>query len=262
MVAILASTCSAADNEDFADYKIQKLGETGYLYCNDTDSRQAAAIPEFYQPVAWMLPDCSRVVHSDDKYNIRDDNWTLVINSTTIDDLGVYHCMLQDPNISDSSNFYLVKVGLNSEGPYFFDMWEKYMWPTIISICSLFGFLLLAVICILLYIFRYIPPEKRGGGSDAGSDSSSRHGDGEHDQTLHKLDHRKEHEIDVNHKEHNAYENPSFHDGDDGKEHQHNGGMDLHEAKQNEAHHVYADVRDHHKTVEERGSSDEEATTF
>lgn len=257
MVAILASTCSAADNEDFADYKIQALGETGFLYCNDTDSRQAAAIPEFYQPVAWMLPNCSRVDHDDAKYNIRDDNWTLVINSTTTKDLGVYHCMLQGPNNSDPSNFYLVKVGLNSEGPYFFDMWEKYMWPTIISICALFGFLLLAVICILLYIFRYIPPEKRGGGSDVGSDSGSRHGDGEHEHTLHN--HHKEHE-EVNHKEHNAYENPSYHDGDDDKEHR-NGGIDLHEAKQNEAHHVYADVRGHHTTVEHE-SSDEEATTF
>lgn len=165
-VAMQTYLCRAADNEDFADFKIQELGETATLYCNSTESIQARAIPQLYEPVAWILPNLSRVDENvtDQKFGLRENNWALVINDTLLEDLGVYHCMLL--NNSQNGNYYLVKVGLNAEGPYFFDMWEKYMWPTIIGICSFFGFLLLAAIAILIYHFRYIPPKEDSDSDD------------------------------------------------------------------------------------------------
>jgi len=83
------------------------------------------------------------------------DNWTLTINNTDVNDLGQYHCMFY--NESAPRPWYLVKVALNLRGPYFDVLWDKYKTPTIIGICALFGFLLLALVIILIYHFRYIP---------------------------------------------------------------------------------------------------------
>lgn len=216
-IVLQTDLCHAADNEDFADFHIEKLGETAFLYCNSTTSNQAKAIPQFYEPIAWMLPNLKRVDRNDEKYELQENNWTLVVNGTVLEDLGVYHCMLL--NDSHSGNYYLVKVGLNAEGPYFFDMWEKYMWPTIIAICCFFGFLFLAAVAVVLYHFRYIPPKKD---DDDDDDESEREAEVKADGDSIKASSLADDEIHVaaslppyNGNGPYNYENPSFKEDED-----------------------------------------------
>lgn len=255
LVAILVSLCDgAADNDAFTDFKISGLGETGELNCNSSDSEQSRDIPNLYEPVAWMRPNLERIYESGGKFNLTDNNWTLFVSNTTNDDLGVYHCMLL--NASGSSSYYLVKVGLNAEGPYYFDTWDKYMWPTIIAICCFFGFLLITGLFILLYIYRYIPPKKADDDSDSHSRSS--YSEAERKDQKEPLTDLKDAAVD-GHKgaelkngtilpkqHHNEYENPTFNH------------EDVSPPQHHQHHHNHTDHADH----ADRESSDEDATTF
>jgi hypothetical protein len=150
----LEPDCDSND-ATFCDYKIAKLGEDVTMYCNNT-SEQAKSIPDDgYKPIFWTLriPDVKMINSSEGRYIVGEDIWNLTIVNTTLDDIGQYHCVLQN----DSGEYYLVRTGLNSRGPYFEDGWEMYKLNTLIGFCSLIGFLFLTGLLIVLYRFRYIP---------------------------------------------------------------------------------------------------------
>jgi len=148
---------SAADRDDLKDYKIKNLGETVKMWCND--SVQYLEAPNDTQPVSWMLPNLTVLHVSAGRFEITDTQFALTVHNVTIDDIGQYHCMLRVRlNFSEWADWYLARLGLNAQGPYFEDLWDKYELNTIIGISSGFGFLALAVGAMLVYHFRYISP--------------------------------------------------------------------------------------------------------
>jgi hypothetical protein len=148
--------------DNFTDFTVTTLGTTALLLCNESNEYMWG--PEFLrnnsnsQPISWMMPNLTIIEGNfGDRHHMKDGNWTLEVVNVTQEDLGLYHCMLQAENVS----YYLCRVGLNAEGPYFEDLWDKYWLNTVIGLSACFGFLLLAAVFILLYVFRYISPEER-----------------------------------------------------------------------------------------------------
>jgi len=151
---ICHSFCSAK-RDDLFDYKIEELGETVKMWCND--SIQFEVVPNYTSPVSWMLPNLTILEQSVDRYVIADSFWSLTVHNVTVEDLGQYHCMMRVYNESDFPiDWYLAILGLNAQGPYFEDLWDKYELNTIIGLSSGFGFLALAICTMLVYHFRYI----------------------------------------------------------------------------------------------------------
>lgn len=151
-LAVIFDGHTAHAQDDFYDAKIHSEYSDVSLYCSNTTT-----LPfNDTAPVSWMLPNLTVIYHSKERFNITNDNWTLTITNATQDDLGQYHCLLP---VSGGSDYYLVKLGLNAEGPYFEDLWEKYMWNTIIGVSAAGGFALLSIFLYLLDRFRYREPE-------------------------------------------------------------------------------------------------------
>lgn len=152
LVAIFVGDVAHAQDE-FYDAKIESEYTDVSLYCSNTTYLPV----NDSNPVSWMLPDLTVIYHSTGRFNITNDNWTLTIRSATKDDLGQYHCLLP---VAGGSDFYLVRLGLNAEGPYFQDLWEKYMWNTIIALSASGGFALLSLCLYLIDRFRYREPKR------------------------------------------------------------------------------------------------------
>ena len=57
-----------------------------------------------------------------------------------------------------SGQWNLVKWGLNMQGPYFEDLWQKYQLNVIIGLSASGGFVILVVLVMLIYTFRWQPP--------------------------------------------------------------------------------------------------------
>lgn len=147
----------AGKRDDLTDYKVNRLGVSQTLWCNE--SVQYYEAPNDTVPISWMLPNLTVLASSAGKFSISDDSWSLQVNNITRDDLGQYHCMLRIKyNETELSDWYLARLGLNAQGPYFEDLWDKYETNTIIGIAAGFGFLALALGAMLVWHFRYIPP--------------------------------------------------------------------------------------------------------
>lgn len=78
------------------------------------------------------------------------------MENITVDDLGQYNCILEPASAFSNPNYwYLARLGLNIQGPYFENLWDKYEINTIIGISAGFGFLAMAVATVLVYHYRY-----------------------------------------------------------------------------------------------------------
>jgi len=152
-----AQRLSYGPDNEFADFKVSRdqLGGRAELQCNSS-SRQWEERLNNSSPVSWILrvPDLKILDHSQGRYELLNDNLTLVIHNLTVGDLGQYHCMLKD----ESGHLELIKVGLNLGGPYFQSGWDEYWLNTVIGLSSFFGFLLLTAIVIAIYLYQWIPP--------------------------------------------------------------------------------------------------------
>jgi len=153
--AFCPSLCSAR-RDDLTDYTVYQLGVTTTLWCNESVQYKENIgndWPNGTLPESWMLPNLTIIYVSTDRFEITDSKWALTVNNITINDLGQYHCMLRA-----NDTWLLARLGLNAQGPYFEDLWNKYELNTIIGLSSGFGFLALAIATMLVYHFRYISP--------------------------------------------------------------------------------------------------------
>ena len=160
-LSVLVMT-SRAQN-DFHDYTVDRLGGTVELRCNDTVPPHV--YPNNSYTKSWMLPNLTILYEQNNaKYQV--SNLSLVVKDVYQPDFGLYHCMLWTPD----NKYFLVRLGLNAEGPYHENLWLKYDMNTYIALGAAGGFLVLTLALIIIYRFRYIPPK----GSD--DDSSSKSG--------------------------------------------------------------------------------------
>ena len=153
---------NSADEREFLDVKIFNLDTSptiANLTCYNGTSNQSNHIPPGFEPVEWMLPNLDRIAFDvDEKYYLLDGNQTLQVNVTGKEDLGVYHCMTRNMSDLQNSWWYLVKVGLNVEGPFLYDdSWEMYKYSVLYSLVGFFGFLICVGLLILVYVFRWDP---------------------------------------------------------------------------------------------------------
>jgi hypothetical protein len=145
--------------DDLTDYKIKKLGESATLWCNESVQISDAPPNDTFIPVSWMLPNLTVLSASSGKFNVSEDKWSLHVNDVTRAEIGQYHCMLRRMlNETYFTGWYLARLGLNAQGPYFEDLWDKYETNTIIGISAGFGFLALAIGAMLVWHFRYESP--------------------------------------------------------------------------------------------------------
>jgi len=121
-----------------------------------------------------MLPNLTVLYTSNGRFEITDDKLALTVHNVTVDDIGQYHCMLMLPGVQEWAGCYLARLGLNAQGPYFEDLWDKYELNTIIGLASGFGFLAAAVATMLIYHFRYIDEQDETKSSSAKSSTASR----------------------------------------------------------------------------------------
>jgi len=152
---VVVIVTSARDN--FYDVKVEQLGQTARLFCNETYEYTLA--PNYSHPISWMMPNLTIVetAFDNNRLMLTNENWTLVVANVTDTDLGLYHCMLTAENVS----YFLCRAGLNAQGPYFEDLWDKYWLNTTIALSVFFGFLLMSLVLWLLWHFRYKSPEER-----------------------------------------------------------------------------------------------------
>jgi hypothetical protein len=154
---LVLPSLTTGKRDDLKDYKVDELGVSQTLWCNE--SVQYLEAPNDTAPISWMLPNLTVLAASAGKFIISDDSWSLQVYNITRDDLGQYHCMLRVKyNETEYSDWYLARLGLNAQGPYFEDLWDKYETNTIIGISAGFGFLALALGAMLVWHFRYISP--------------------------------------------------------------------------------------------------------
>ena len=122
------------------------------FYCNSSEQ----IIPPNFYPELWMLPDLTNIDKnfSDGRISVLDNGYRLDVRNASRYDLGLYHCMTWD-----GSEWYLIKLGLNSRGPYFEDTWEKYETGTIVGISACFGFLAAAFLIWAVVANQWVAPE-------------------------------------------------------------------------------------------------------
>ena len=160
IVSVHAYGCCSDDWEDYYNFPVIEVDQVGYnitLNCNDS------TYPNNSYPVAWILPTFEILENgtSNNKYEMSADAMELTIFDTGTDDFGLYHCMMRYPDEDNSiEEWYLVKIGINTQGPYFEDLWEKYQTNTYIGIVAFFGFLFVCLCIWLIWHFRYIPPQE------------------------------------------------------------------------------------------------------
>ena len=151
LVAVIVACLWSCTRGVFYDEKVWTPGVTARLHC--TNSAQYPAVPRDVVPVSWMLPDLA-VLDGDQgrmgRFQLLHDNWTLKITNVSVDDLGVYRCLLRTPDYVD---WFVLRVGLNAGGPYFRDTWHKYRFHAVTGLSASFGFLLIAVVVYVAYHF-------------------------------------------------------------------------------------------------------------
>ena len=75
----------------------------------------------------------------------------LNISKVLAEHFGVYFCVVIN---NEDNSAVAVKRGLNVNGPYFGDLWVKYQSNTLAGCLSVGIFLLIAVILVVIYVFR------------------------------------------------------------------------------------------------------------
>jgi len=137
---------------NFYNKKISELGRAEFLHCSNTSEFNATDL-DSYQPVAWMLPNLTVLYGSAGNFEFTDGNWTLTIKDVGKEDIGLYNCLLSDPGLTGSSQWKLVRLGLNAGGPYFKSYWEVYKWNTIIGLVSAGVFCVVVAALYALHLF-------------------------------------------------------------------------------------------------------------
>uniref|UniRef100_A0A0B7A588 Ig-like domain-containing protein n=1 Tax=Arion vulgaris TaxID=1028688 RepID=A0A0B7A588_9EUPU len=99
----------------------------------------------------WLLPSGEVVgivtQPSNDRYNFVNNGSTLLIKSIDKTDFGVYFCLVTTN--SERLVYRSIKLGLNVDGPYFGDLWERYS-PNLKM-----GFLASGVVFLIMSMFCY-----------------------------------------------------------------------------------------------------------
>lgn len=146
------SLCWAVINAEEVDddkwiVTVEELGTNATMDCLN------GRFPNGSYPTAWMFPNLTIVDsnYSDGHAIVHDNGYNMTIVSVSIEDLGLYHCMM----LTDDYLIFMNRMGLNVKGPYFEDLWEKYETNTIIGVSSFFGFLILAGMTIGAWTKRW-----------------------------------------------------------------------------------------------------------
>ena len=151
-------TAVASGQLDFYDTRVDQEWDTAFLYCSNAS--EMAWVPANSTPRAWMLPNRSVLdignIQDFLRYDIQDDNWTLVVKNVSQSDVGLYHCLLQGP---EDDQWFVVRLGLNAAGPYFQALWVEYKTNTVIGVSTAACFVVLCVGIYLLDRFKYVEPE-------------------------------------------------------------------------------------------------------
>jgi len=164
VLLVLLASCICAVHCNMDNWIVAATTREQALVVNCTTSdNPPLAVNQTYPPddaiiVGWMLPSSDIVAlnWTDERRNVSSDGEQFTINEFSAEDIGVYHCVYQDGN----GQYYLVKWGINLRGPFFINIWNKYMWNFIIGVCSAAGFFALALAGYLVHHFRYIPHEE------------------------------------------------------------------------------------------------------
>jgi len=141
----LLLVCNVAAQDSFVDTTIDRLGTTQRLHCSNVS--ESLIYPNDSIPNAWMLPDLSVLTMPGGKHDFENEKWTLIVRNVSQNDLGLYHCMM----ITPSQDWFLVRLGLNANGPYYENQWEIYELNTIIGLCAAGGFMLIVLAIYLAY---------------------------------------------------------------------------------------------------------------
>ena len=81
-----------------------------------------------------------------------DDGSNLTISHLLDEHFGIYMCVVVN---SDDQKWYVAKYGVNPDGPYFGNLWERYRLNVIIGCSAAGGFLLICLGALAVYTFRY-----------------------------------------------------------------------------------------------------------
>jgi len=153
--ACLCSCATASSSSYLYDEKVSRPGLTSSLHC--ANSTQYPAVPGddvVVVAVSWMLPDLT-VLHGDQgRFQLLDGNWTLHITNVSVDDLGVYRCLLSRVDNNSVQTWFVLRLGLNAAGPYFSDLWPKYRTQTVRGLLASCIFLLVTVMMYVAYRLR------------------------------------------------------------------------------------------------------------
>ncbi|XP_059151172.1 uncharacterized protein LOC131937625 [Physella acuta] len=108
-------------------YQQLLYGSTANLTCRSHDFRPSHHVTERYQ---WMLPsnhliDVNTIDDmNDDRYELWNNGSILLVKNIDKEDFGFYFCLVM---LGEQKSVQrIVKLGINVDGPYFGDMWDKY----------------------------------------------------------------------------------------------------------------------------------------
>ena len=153
---VFATTQGQVSDEWITQITDTDFGNSVSFYCNT--SLQSNQPPNGSLPEKWMFNDLTNAPsgYNGTKREISNDGYTMTILNVSTSDFGIYHCMM----MTEEMEWYLIKLGLNVRGPYYEDLWEKYRMNTIIGLSACLGFMLIAIVIIVIYKNRYILDEE------------------------------------------------------------------------------------------------------
>jgi len=144
---VLVSCLAQQDFYSFPNYEVAELHGSITLECNYTN------VPYFSEPRFWVTPERTALEPNTSmgRRMVSEDAYYLHIDDVQEEDIGYWHCGLITPNATT----FMLRIGLNANGPYFEDMWAKYRDNVIIALSAGGGFAVFAVACCLAWQFRW-----------------------------------------------------------------------------------------------------------
>ena len=123
--------------------------------------------PSGARPISWLLPNLTIVLANEtlptgQPIKILDDGWRFQITNVTEKANGLYHCITQyetmDTNNNTHKHWFMIKRGLNIDGPYFGDLSKLYRSNIIYGFVAMGSFLVFITVIILVYTYRWQQP--------------------------------------------------------------------------------------------------------